>query len=242
MTTLPTNFLFRFQFSCRERPGDRQDDVAPETLDSSYRVPLWSQFPEYSAWGARSTEPSPAIAANPENEAFFDFRVGWSRRGLTFTIVVAGKESQPTWTHSELKDADALRLCVDTRDLREIHRASRYCHKFAFYPFIGEAANVARPLAQWLPINRAREIPNRVDADAFVMASERRADGYAFSVFAPAACLTGYDPETFDRFGMHFAVVDSRHGAFTLQHGSPLPFEDDPSLWSSFVMTGAAPR
>ena len=36
-----------------------------------------------------------------------------------------------------------------------------------------------------------------------------------------------------------YAARDSEHGVFALQHHDPIPYEDDPSLWSSFEMEGA---
>lgn len=240
MATIPTDFLFRFRFSCRRWEKASPGATIPETLDASFRIPLWSQIARSNFWDARTNESSETVGDAVKSESLFDFRLGWSQRGLVFTTVVSGKRNQPYWTHSSLNEADSVRFCVDTRDLRDSHRGNRFCHKFAFYPFIGESEEVARPLAQWLPINRAREIPTCVDVDSFVMRSERRSDGYAFSVFIPASSLNGFDPESFDRLGMHYTVADSEYGMFTLQHGAPLPYEDDPSLWSSFVMLGAA--
>ena len=240
MATIPTAFLFRFRFPCKRWEKEAPRAITSETLDSSFRVPLWSQIATRNVWDARTNEPGKIVGVNSGNESLFDFRLGWSDQGIVFTVVVSGKKEQPYWTHSRLNEADAVRLCLDTRDIHDSHRGNRFCHKFAFYPFIGESEDVASPLAQWLPINRAREFPTRVDVDSFVAKSERRADGYVLSVFIPASSLGGFEPESFDRFGMHYAVVDSEHGMFTLQHSAPLPYEDDPSLWSSFIMSGAA--
>ncbi len=242
MASIPTEFLFRFRFTCRRFEDAPTRKLAAEALSDEFRIPVWSLFPTRGALDVRAGDQQRVVGVSNANKNLFDFRCGWSEKGLLFTVVVAGKGEQGFWTHSTLHSADVLRVCVDTRDLRDAHRGTRFCHKFAFYPFVGESLDVSRPLAQWLPINRAREIPNRVDVDSFMMASERRPDGYAFSAFLPAASLTGYDPGTFNRFGLHYAVVDSKHGVFSLQHGMPFPFEDDPSLWSSFVMDGANPE
>ena len=241
-STLPSNFPFRFRFSCRRwnSASGTPRSVDPETLDASFRVPIWSLAPwSDESLERRIVEPVESIGVDGENAGIFDFRLGWSLDGLILTVVVSGKDEQPIWQRSALERANSLRLCLDTRDMKDARRGTRFCYKFAFYPLVGESARSARPLAQWLPINRAREIPTGVDVDAFVMASRRKSDGYSFTAFVPGTFLNGYDPGFFDRFGMHFTVSDSPRGVFTLQHAPPIPFEDDPSLWSSFVMTGA---
>ena len=238
--TLPSNFLFRFRFPCRRWDSPLPRSVDPETLDASFRVPIWSLISKSDdTLERRMQEPVETISVNEENAGLFDFRIGWSPDGLILTIVASGKEEQSCWRRSALERADSLRICLDTRDMKDARRGTRFCYKFAFFPLIGESLRSARPLAQWLPINRAREVPTGVDVDSFVMASRLKDDGYSFTAFIPGSFLNGYDPGFFDRFGMHFTVSDSPRGVFTLQHAPPIPFEDDPSLWSSFVMTGA---
>ncbi len=237
---IPSNFLFRFRFLCRRWDAPSPRAVDPETLDASFRIPLWAFIPKSEARLERQTQqPVETVGRDEQLAETFDFRIGWSPDGLILTVVVAGKDGQPFWQRSALNSADSLRICLDTRDMNDMHRGTRFCYKFVFFPLIGESARSARPLALWTPINRAREVPAGVDVASFVMASRRRNAGYSFTAFIPGSSLNGYDPGFFDRFGLHFTLSDSPRGAFTLQHAAPLPFEDDPSLWSSFVMTGA---
>ena len=233
--TIPPNFLFRFRFSCRRCDAPTARSIAPETLDASFRVPLWSLVPKGEVRLERQAQAPPeAIGVNPEIADFFDFRIGWAPEGLVATVVVSKKDEQPVWPRSALDQADSLRLCLDMRDMKDARRATRFCYKFVFFPLVGESPRSARPIVQWSSIARAREIPSGVDLESFLMASKRRSDGYSFTAFIPAASLNGYDPEFFARFGMHYTVSDSQRGLFTLQHSAPLPYDDDPSLWAAF--------
>lgn len=241
MGLIPQNYLFRLRFPLRQAPPE-YFSTAPETvlppvaLDDSYSIPFWSQYELPDGFNKRPGEPGLLQARKPDIADRFDFRIGWNQGGLVFTIVVAKKNKQGFSSHHSLHAADCARLCIDTRDVKENHRANSYCHKFLFYPFVGESAEVSKPLAQWLQINRAKSAPNPVDVELFRMSSEAAKDGYHFSVLIPAETMTGFDPSDFNRFGMHFVVRDSQYGAFVLQYAEPAPCEEDPSLWPSFVM------
>ena len=238
MSSIPLGFMFRLRFSCRRAPSSLDPRaLAPEALDASYSAPFWSQIElaEDSPLAARAR--NRAKGRERTNASLFDFRLAWLPTGLAFTTVVAGKSEQSIFLPTRLEHADSIRLCLDTRDVKESHRASRFCHRFVFYPTVAASPTESRPIAQWAPINRAKASPSPVDVSLFALASERRADGYAFSAFLPSGALTGYDAEEFNRIGLHYIVFDSEHGAFALQHYAPLPAEEDPSLWPSFELT-----
>ncbi len=237
MTAIPQNFLFRLRFPVKRVSQDVLDaPIAPEALDSSYSVPFWSLYDLPDGFDKRSGEPGLLRAKNPKIENLFDFRLGWAKEGLFFTVAVDGKKTQPFWTHSELSSADCARLCIDARDVKDLRRGTKYCHKFLFYPFVGESANAAAPMAQWAPVNRAKASPRAVDVADFKIAARARKGGYVFSAFIPGSSITGYDVDEFNRLGLHYVVRDSQYGAFVLQHADPVPCEDDPSLWASFVL------
>lgn len=237
MANIPQNFLFRLRFPVKRVPAEivKAKKIAPEALDASYGIPFWSLYDLPDGFDKRSGEPGLLRARNPEIEKFFDFRFGWAKEGLFFTVVVTGKKTQPFWTHLDLRAADCVRLCLDTRDVKDIHRGTKFCHKFLFYPFVGESIDACAPMAQWAPVNRAKASPYAVDVAEFKTTAQVRDDGYAFSAFLPASTLTGYDVDELDRLGLHYVVRDSQHGAFVLQYADPAPCEDDPSLWASFV-------
>ena len=234
MALIPQNFLFHMRFPTLRAP-QKTARLAAEALDERYSIPFWSQYAAPDGIDKRLSEPGVLRLRNPEIANRFDFRVAWAPDGLTFTFVLRGKKSQPSWTRAALKYADCVRICLDARDLKDARRAGKFCHKFLFYPFVGESRDSETSLAQWVPINRAKASPNAVDVADFKMNAERRVDGYAFSIFIPGSSITGYDVEEFNRVGLHYAARDSQYGAFVLQYADPTPVEDDPSLWASFI-------
>lgn len=238
MAELPQNFLFRFAFPCRrldeatERAAFGGASLKAEALSTEHRLPFWTLSEIVSGFG-RGREPGPTTPRSPENAESFDFRIAWSPRGLVVTTVVAGRRRVVRRAPTGADASDVLRLCLDTRDVKEARRAGRFCHKLLFYPFVGKTDDAERPSAVWAPINRAKESPSPVDVGEFRLASERRVDGFAFSAVIPASTLTGFDPTDFRRLGLHFSQRDEERGAFDLQLGEPFPIEDDPSLWTS---------
>ena len=205
---LPKRFLFRFAVPCL------------------YRHPLWTAEgagleDKYRLTGLAELEERPATA---------DVRAAWSEEGLAMAVHVEGKR-QPAWCRaSRTEDSDGLQVWIDTRDVHNVHRAGRFCHRFVFLP-TGGGRRLDEPAAQWLPINRAREQPRPVEPEQLKVRSEPRVHGYVLEAFIPAEALTGFDPPEHPRLGFNYAVIDRELGEQTLGVGSPLPYQEDPSLW-----------
>jgi hypothetical protein len=210
---LPTRFLFRFSAPCR------------------YRDPLWTdegtQLEErYRLVGLTELEGQAALA---------DVRAAWSEAGLVFTLRVQGKR-QPPWCRAvRPEDSDGLQVWIDTRDVHNVHRAGRFCHRFVFLPS-GAGRKLDQPVAECLPINRARELHNPIAAGQLRVCSEKRVDGYVLEAFIPAEALTGFDPAEYPRLGFTYAVIDRELGQQTFGVGSPMPYQEDPSLWATLEL------
>ncbi len=219
MNKLSEYFLFRFQLQARQ---SENLPVSPETLDLKYRVPLVERFPL-----PKNLPPTP-------REPMFDFRIGWSMKGLYLTAILSGKQTSLYCTSREVETSDGLSFFFDTRDIRDLHRATKYCHRFFFLPADSSVSNrSSEPSAVWLPIHRAKGSPKPIDTSLFQLASELRPDGWAFSAFIPGYLLTGYEPNEFPRAGFWFSLFDNELGHFNLQHSPTFPASDDPSLWST---------
>jgi hypothetical protein len=132
------------------------------------------------------------------------------------------------------EECDGLQVWIDTRDVHNVHRAGRFCHRFIFLP--GGPRRSDEPLAQCLPINRAREQPRPIRPGLLQVRSEKRIDGYLMEAFVPAAALTGFDPQEHPRLGFTYAVTDRELGQRTLGVGSPMPYQEDPSLWATLEL------
>ena len=211
---LPTRFLFRFAVPCR------------------YRDPLWADEGLRLDESCRLT----ALAALEGQAEMADIRAAWSEAGLAFSVRVQGKLQPPWCRDSRVEDSDCFQVWIDTRDVHNVHRAGRFCHRFIFLP-AGAGRRMDQPIAQPLPINRARELPRPAQPGQLRVRSEKRADGYLLETFIAASALTGFDPEEHPRLGFTYAVLDRELGEQTLGVGSPMPYQEDPSLWATLELT-----
>jgi len=210
---LPTRFLFRFAALCRHEAM-----VGTQPLRE---LPVECRLP---ALGELESQPS-----------IGDVRAAWSEAGLAFSARVEGKR-HPSWCReSKLEDSDALQLWIDTRDTHNIHRASRFCHRFIFLP-AGGGRNYEQPVADQLLVDRARENANPVRPGLLKVASERRVDGYVMSAFIPAAALTGFNPADHPKLGFTYFLFDRELGQQFFSMGSEFPFASDPSLWGTLEL------
>lgn len=210
---LPERFLFRFAVPCR------------------YRRPLWT--PKGAALGEEYRLPGLAELEGRAGEA--DVRAAWSEEGLAITVHVAGKRQAPWCRANRPEDSDGVQVWIDTRDVHNVHRAGRFCHRFVFLPG-GLGKRLDEPTALGLPIHRARQQPRPVPPGALSVASQARVDGYVLDALVGAAALTGFDPAEHPRLGFTYAVLDRELGEQTFGVGSPMPYQEDPSLWATLEL------
>jgi cellulose/xylan binding protein with CBM9 domain len=178
----------------------------------------------------------PCFAELGGTKPFADMRLAWNEQGIAVNVTVRGKE-QPLWCRdSRIDDSDGVQIFIDTRNTQNIHRASRFCHRFAFLP-IGAGRKLDEPLAVLLAINRAKESPREMETGALKMRCQRLQDGYAIEAFIPAAALTGYSPTDQPAIGFSYAVIDRELGWQTFTVGQEMPFLEDPSLWGTLELT-----
>jgi hypothetical protein len=210
---LPERFLFRFSAPCL------------------YRKSLWGKH-------GSGLEENYRLATLGELEGkamAAEVRMAWSEAGLVIALRVEGKRQPPWCRASRPEDSDSLQVWIDTRDVHNVHRASRFCHRFVFLP-TGGGRGQDEPTATWLPINRAREQPRAIPTGRIQVYSEKRVNGYLLDALLPAEVLTGFDPQEHPRLGFTYAVVDRELGEQTFGVGSPMPYEEDPSLWATLEM------
>ncbi len=164
-----------------------------------------------------------------------DLRAAWSEAGLAFAARVSGKQQPPWCRDSRPEDSDGLHIWIDTRDVHNVHRAGRFCHHFCFLP-AGSGPRLDQPTARWLPIHRAREQPHPVAPEQLRVMSKIGGHGYLIDALIPAEALTGFDPAEHPRLGFTCAVLDRELGEQTFSVGSPLPYQEDPSLWATLEL------
>jgi len=160
---------------------------------------------------------------------------GWNEEGLAFQLNVQGKSKLPRCDASEPAESDGLQLWIDTRDTHNIHRASRFCHRFVFLPS-GAGKRGTLPLGGMLPIARARDNPPAPPAGTVKLRSQQSKTGYSLGIWIPAEALTGFNPAEQPRIGFTYAVRDSELGRQVFNCDETLPFDADPSLWATLEL------
>lgn len=208
-------FLFRFATGCRYSAKLWVDRRGSE-LGAEYQLPSFGELE-----GRRR---------------FADLRMAWNETGLAIELRVIGK-AQAVWCRdTRVEDSDGVSVWIDTRDAHNIHRASRFCHRFVFLPF-GSGTRAEQPVSVLLPINRARELPKPVEPGILRVESSKLKDGYELRAFIPGSAITGFEPAEHPKLGFSYAVVDRELGWQTFSVGPEFPFDEDPSLWGTLELT-----
>lgn len=216
MSLVPPRSLFRIALACRS--VENLAGVLESGLDESYRLPCLAPLDGF--------------------EPFADLRLAWHPQGLALDLYVSGKQQRPWCRANRLEDSDGLQVWIDTRGTTNIHRASRFCHRFILLPG-GQGVRGDEPVADQLLINRARENAKPVRPGVLDARSWIERDSYSLQAVLPAKALTGWDPREHRQIGFNYLVADRELGAQTLSVGGPLPYQEDPSLWAALDLVEA---
>ncbi len=218
-TLVAPRFLFRFAVPVLR--GESIWKTGGVELDESYRLLNLAELDDDTV---------------DRERGFADVRMAWSADGLVFNVRVDGKK-QPVWCREgRLEDSDGLQVWIDTRATLNIHRASRYCHRYAFLP-AGGGQRQDEPLADQLLINRARENARPIRPRELQVASRITKTGYWLAAFIPAVALAGYDPQQYRQLGFTYAVYDRELGLQTFATGPAFPYDEDPTCWATLELT-----
>jgi hypothetical protein len=223
MPVVPPRFLFRFSFPVRE--------VEP----SAARKPFLD---------LEKIAPLPNLDELDAAAPFATLRAGWNEAGLGFRLEVSGKKMPVFADSTNPSENDGLQLWIDTRNTQSIHRATRFCHQFVFWPIpddwpkVTARGNVglAKAGAQQLAIALAKEDAPMSRASLVQAASRPIKSGYELEIWIPTECLQGYDRESNPLLGFYYAVRDAELGEQFLTVGREFPFDHDPSLWSTLEL------
>ena len=222
---LPQTFWFRLALAC-----PRVDNMLPAAdvdrvldLPTSCRLPSTTEFEGGPAWATLSA--------------------GWNPRGLGFVVEVGLEPSGRRRTAQVDVDPDGfggltprVQFWIDTRDTRDTHRASRFCHRFDARFDQGLAENAAPEAAfevkiQQRSIARALGEAPTAPSDATRAHGRMHAGGWRLEVFFDARALHGFDPDTNRRLGFNCAIFDPTRGEQFLYVDRAFPIGEDPSLW-----------
>jgi hypothetical protein len=207
--------------------------LAP-TMLFRFAAPCFYAKELWTAKGANLSEKHslPCFAELEGKRTFADVRLAWNESGVTLWMAVAGKQQAPWCRDSKIEDSDGVQIWIDTRNTQNIHRAARFCHRFAFLP-VGAGRQLSEPVAALLAINRAKESPREIERGQLRVLAERKTDGYVLAAHIAAEALTGFNPTDHPALGFMYSVTDRELGTQTFSVGPELPFAEDPSLWGT---------
>jgi hypothetical protein len=177
----------------------------------------------------------PDLASLDGRPSWASVRVGWCSAGLGIAILADGFSSKLPGPVAPEKFAD-IHLWIDTRDTRNVSRATRFCHHFS-------AGLSLRGDRKALDHEVSQKLIARAVADAPLCAAERitsRAaidrSGWMLEIFLPAAVLHGFDPDTNRRLGFAYQVSDHQREDQFLGVGRDFPLGENPSLWATLEL------
>ncbi|MEM9827102.1 MAG: hypothetical protein AAF958_10965 [Planctomycetota bacterium] len=207
-TLVDPAFLFRFQWSIQ------RDKLSWSTKGLS--LPEACRVPDIGILAGRS--------------AAADVRCAWSPDAIGWSVDVTQRAKSLWCREGRLEESDALQVWIDTRCAPGIHRATSYCHHFAFLP-TGGGPRKESPIAMAIPIARAKSHPKAIDVAKLQVVSRVRHEGYHLSCKIPRTQLTGYDSANYNKLGVCWMVQDREQGPTLASVGMDYPFAEDPSLW-----------
>ncbi len=221
---LAPGFFFRWAFPCQ-----RVDPLPATNGDRLVDLPAACRLPSTDPIEGRS--PWATVA------------VGWNAAGLGIVVESASPLSPLRFEADEPGAWEQVQIWVDTRDTRDIHRASKYCHRFAATLRPEGRSTAIRTTVRPRAIARAQASPPAPPEGSIQARAERLKKGWRLELFLGAAALYGYDPETNRRLGFLYRLFDPACDDQFLGVGRDFPIGDDPSLWATLELVGdEAPR
>ena len=179
----------------------------------------------------------PSIGTSVSGQGnFAAMKLAVSDSGLFMSASIKGKRQLPWCRESRIEDSDGLHVWIDTRNSRDVHRATRFCHRFIFAP-MGRGPRSEQPFAGWAPINRARENSRPPPEKLLYCQAKVSQTGYELGAALHWQALTGFDRNDFPVLGFYAAVIDRELGWQSLGLGPPLPVMEDPSLWCELALS-----
>ncbi len=202
--------------------------------------PRVDEIPRRSAGGGLLDLPAscalPDLSSLEGRAPWASVRVGWNARGLGIAILADGPGGKLPLIPDRPEGFADVNVWIDTRDTRNVSRATRFCHRFAAHLTLGRDR-------KGLAVELSQRAIARAVADAPIHSPElltahagltRR--GWILELFLPAQALNGFDPETNRRLGFAYQVSDHEREDQFLGVGRDFPLGENPSLWATLEL------
>ena len=213
---VPYRSFFDFAFACPHRSQ-------PPKIDGNLRD--WS--PE---------EVLPDLMGVEDNRPFAKLLASWDDSGLYFGLETSRKSTYKI-KPKEPEKGDCLVLWIDTRDLKDSHRANRYCHRFYFLPG-GRGSDGKQPIGRHTHIDDAREQSPPCPEDQIEIGLRRLKRSFQMEIKIPAAGLNGFQPREFRRIGFNYNLHDAEKGHQSWTCDGDTERSNDPSTWGTLELHG----
>jgi hypothetical protein len=214
-------------------------DIIPKRALFAFEIPIdYCAKPprvdgDVSKWTRKFL--APALVELEGEEPIADVYWAWNEDGFYAAFDVPNRHGLPESDVKPWWKADGIRLCLDTRDARDIKRATRFCHFFYLLP-LGGGAGGRQPVVGTHRMSHAKETPPASDLTAIRSASHVTRSGYSLEVALPASCLHGWDPAEHPRIGIFYKIRDTQLGPQHLSADDEMGWNADPSTWATGVL------
>lgn len=200
-------------------------------------IPYWSQPSGVDAaidkWPRECL--APALGTLEGKQPFADVYWAWNEDYFLIACEVIRRTAPPRCDPKAWWKLDGLRVLIDTRDARDVKRATRFCHFFYALPVGGGKAGRA-PIVGVHGVSRAKENPPDIDVQQIQVATQISRQRYALELAIPAGCLHGWSPLEHPRIGVYYKIRDTCHGDQQLCASDELGWNSDPSIWATGVL------
>ncbi|MGD8453023.1 MAG: hypothetical protein PVJ57_14485 [Phycisphaerae bacterium] len=215
LDSLPRRALLRFELPIRYLAPTPPIDGIVSKWDAEYLVP--------------------PLVELEDQRPFADVYWSWNDDGLVVAFDVTGRSGRLECDPAHWWKKNGVRICIDTRDARDVKRATRFCHFFYVLP-VGGGPQGKHPVVGQHRMSRAKEPPPPVDVARIRAAAHFHRRGYSLEVAIPAACLHGWSPADHPRLGVFYKVKDTALGGQHLTVDDELGWNVDPSTWATGVL------
>jgi hypothetical protein len=215
---LPQAFWFRLSVLCprvNEIPGSNR----PGRL---FDLPANCAVPDLSALDGR--------------DSWASVRVAWNPQGLGIAILATAPAGKAAASADRPEGFADVNLWIDTRDTRNVSRATRFCHRFAAAIRLQRPGRSLIAEVEQKPIARAIADPPMARSGQIESRADLSRTGWTLEVFLPAQVLNGFDPETNRRLGFAYQVSDHVREPQFMGVGRDFPIGENPSLWSTIEL------